>query len=95
VLVGGGNELLSALWPSIQVILQWVSNLRSTEEHVGTDEAVTSAYTSAFAKIASGDAEGSMVAMAHLVDMSLSEALEIVRRTRFAHLPADQAVQTV
>jgi len=82
VLTGGGNELLGALWPSIQVILQWAANLRSVEDHLATDEEVTSAYTNAFAKIAAGNAEASMIAMAHLIDMNLAEALEVLRLAR-------------
>jgi|GEM_PF-596251 len=84
VLTGGGNELLGALWPSIQVILHWAANLRSADDHLATDDEVTSAYTNAFASIAAGNAEASMIAMAHLIDMNLAEALEVLRRVRLS-----------
>src|SRR6185369_6927859 len=94
VLTGGGNELLAALWPPIQVILQWVGNLRAAGDHIGTDDEATSAYAGAFARIAGGDAEGSMVAMAHLIDMNLNEALEVVQRARAAGARPDRSVET-
>ncbi len=95
VLTGGGNELLGALWPSIQVILQWAINLRSADDHLATDDEVTTAYTNAFASIAAGNAEASMIAMAHLIDMNLVEALEILRRARPSRREAKRSTERV
>ncbi|MEQ1899885.1 MAG: alpha/beta hydrolase fold domain-containing protein [Devosia sp.] len=82
VLLGGENELLGALWPSTRVILEWASNFRRGSGHIETDDDAASAYATAFAKIASGDAEGAMITMAHLIDMNLNEALTVLLRGR-------------
>ena len=92
VLLGGKNELLGALWPSVQVILEWVTNLRTPDDHIGGgDEAAT--YAAAFAKIASGDAEGAMVAMAHVIDVNRNEALNLLLRVRSPQIKTERTVE--
>lgn len=90
VLSGAGNELLGSLWPSIRVILEWVNSLRTPGEHIGSGDEAAS-YAQTFAKLGSGDAEGAMIAMAHLIDMDLNEALHVLRRVDVAMAKTDRS----
>mgnify|MGYP001103067217 CR=1 FL=1 len=80
ILFGGENELLSALWPAIQVVLEWSANVQGEADSIESNRA----YAEVFAKLSLGDAEGAMVAMAHLVDQSLAECMNHLRRTQSA-----------
>src|SRR4029079_2875143 len=93
VLYGGENEILGALWPSIQVILQWLNSFRTSGDLVSSDDEAVSVYASALARIAQGDAEGAMVAMAHVIDLNLDEALNLLLRAGSSPPKADRSVE--
>ena len=80
LLEGGGNELLAALWPSFEVVLQWLANLGTLQAGNHLRDPVAD-YALVIDRLMARDAGGAMTQMAYLIDASLADAEEMLRLT--------------
>ncbi len=80
LLEGSGNFLLAGLWPSFDVGLRWLANLHAVYGEEGRMRDPVGDYAMVFDKLASQDAEASMIHAAYLIDEALADAASILQR---------------
>jgi acetyl esterase/lipase/DNA-binding FadR family transcriptional regulator len=87
ILESSENDLLAAMWPTVQVTLQWSLNLQSSQPTQPRSGEPVSEHAKVFENIASQNAEGALREMAFLIDAALADATAIVGRSSREHPP--------
>jgi len=84
------NDVLAAMWPAIQVTLQWSLALQEAAAPARPGGDPVADHAKVFERIVARDAEGALQEMAYLIDGALSETLLLI--SRVAHSgPAAEA----
>jgi acetyl esterase/lipase/DNA-binding FadR family transcriptional regulator len=82
ILTASENEFLVAMWPTVQVTMQWSLNLQASHpDHRPVGEPVAE-HAKVFEHIASQNAEGALREMAFLIDAALADTITVVARAR-------------
>ena len=88
ILTASENEMLVAMWPMVQVTLQWSLNLQASHpEHRLVGEPVAE-HAKVFEAVASQNAEGALRQMAFLIDAALADTIAVVGRAASGPLAA-------
>jgi acetyl esterase/lipase/DNA-binding FadR family transcriptional regulator len=78
ILTASDNEFLAAMWPTVQVTMQWSLNLQAAQpDHRPVGEPV-SEHAKVYENIASQNAEGALREMAFLIDAALADTIAVV-----------------
>ena len=80
VLRSSENELLAAMWPTVQVSLQWYLNLQTSQPTPRPGADPVADHAKVFENIASQNAEGALREMAFLIDAALADTISILGR---------------
>jgi acetyl esterase/lipase/DNA-binding FadR family transcriptional regulator len=75
ILATSGNEMLAAMWPPVQVTLQWSLNLQASQANPRLVGDPVADHAKVFEAIASQNAEGALKEMAFLVDGALADTI--------------------
>jgi acetyl esterase/lipase/DNA-binding FadR family transcriptional regulator len=75
VLTTSGNELLAAMWPPVQVTLQWAMNLQMSQANPHLVGDPVADHAKVFESIAAQNAEKALKEMAYLVDGALADTI--------------------
>ena len=80
VLQSSDNELLAAMWPTVQVTLQWSLNLQMSQAVPRLVGEPVAEHAKVFESIVSQNAEGALREMAFLIDASLADTITVLSR---------------
>lgn len=81
ILTSSGNEMLAAMWPAVQVTLQWSLNLQMTQANPRLVGEPVAEHAKVFQNIASQNAEGALREMAFLIDAAMADTIAILGRS--------------
>lgn len=74
------NEALTATWPAILTTIRWSMKLQMMLPELTLSHDPVADYAKVFEKIASQDAEGTLIEMALLIDASHADALSNMKQ---------------
>ncbi len=74
------NEVLAAMWPAVQVTLEWAMVLQTLQPKFQLVSDPVADHAKVFQRIASRDAEGALQEMAYLIDAALTDTLANLSR---------------
>lgn len=74
------NELLTAMWPPVEVTLCWSLNLQTCQSNPCLVSDPVADHAKVFQKVASQDPEGALREMAFLIDAALADTMAILGR---------------
>ena len=80
ILIASENEFLTAMWPTVQVTLQWSLNLQASQPDLRPVGEPVAEHAKVFESIASQNAEGALREMAFLIDAALADTIAVVGR---------------
>lgn len=81
ILRASDNEMLGAMWPAVQVTLQWSINLQGAQPGSRPVGEPVAEHAKVFENIASQNAEGALREMAFLIDGALADMIAILARS--------------
>lgn len=81
ILVSSGNEMLAAMWPAVQVTLQWSLNLQMSQANQRLVGEPVAEHAKVFQNIASQNAEGALREMAFLIDATMADTIAVLGRS--------------